>query len=241
MSTLVLLSLFLAAAPPPAAPPIRLRVGGEFVQAVEGMERVTVKDPSIADVRGLGPDKLWIQALSEGTTSIQVTGRRDRDLTVVVEPVVTARVAGRLELRSGEVGTLRVPGLVRFLVGDGTCLGVERAGEELVLRGRRPCETNVLVTLKDGKQESYPVEVVGNATPSAKHDAVLELAVDRETVLSQPGLASAWSENPKVADVRIVSEAAFVVRGTAPGETVVHFQVGKGVEARKVRVAKGAK
>jgi hypothetical protein len=54
-------------------------------------------------------------------------------------------------------------------------------------------------------------------------------------------LAGAWSENPKVADVRIVSEAAFVVRGTAPGETVVHFQVGKGVEARKVRVAKGAK
>ena len=66
------------------------------------------------------------------------------------------------------MGTLRVPGLERFLVGDATCLKVERSGEELVLRGLRPGETNVLVTLKDGKQESYPVEVLGPASLAAK-------------------------------------------------------------------------
>ena len=60
MLTLCLV-VILAAAPTAPDTPIRLRVGGEYIRAVEGVERFTVKDPSIVDIRSLGAGKLWIQ------------------------------------------------------------------------------------------------------------------------------------------------------------------------------------
>lgn len=129
------------APPPPRA--LSLVRGEMSAVAVEGVERVAIADPAVADVLILSEDQLLIQATGAGRTNLIIWDRRGQTtFHLTVEDPVPAQVAQELQRLLGQMGLASVQ--------------VKREGPNLFLTGEVLTEEDLgrleqLLTAYDGQ------------------------------------------------------------------------------------------
>lgn len=66
---------------------MRLTVGGQHTLKVKGLHRITVENPEVADLRGLGPGEIVVLGIAPGhTTLILEVGPATSKIEVDVTP-----------------------------------------------------------------------------------------------------------------------------------------------------------
>ncbi|RKH80381.1 hypothetical protein D7X99_22190 [Corallococcus sp. AB032C] len=72
---------------PPADETLTLKKGAKQVLTVQGMSRVALGDPSVADVKTTGKDGVEVSALAKGTTTLIIWGSdgKRRTYRIVVD------------------------------------------------------------------------------------------------------------------------------------------------------------
>ena len=121
LKIITLLSLVALTTEASAEQTIRLDVGQQRILTYRNMDKVAVGDSNVADVRRLGKNRILIQAVSSGSTSIIIIRRQMPKLTFRI-------IVSKLDPH-------KLVRLVKKILGDMEGVKIRRVGEQVYLDG----------------------------------------------------------------------------------------------------------
>jgi Flp pilus assembly secretin CpaC len=159
-----------------AQKPLQLAVGTQKSLTLQGIQRVALGDPAIADIKTIGQSELLVIGLSAGHTTLLVWKRGVQapekfDISVtgpghlappapVLAEDTTPPPSYSPVLKVGEKATRPTPKLARVAVGDPDVADISTGDSTLTLTGGKPGQTTVLLWFEDGHRESWAISVV---------------------------------------------------------------------------------
>lgn len=146
-------------APPPSEKKIvRLQVGGVVTFVVEAIA-TTADDPSLVRVFGQ-PANIAVVGKKVGKTTLHVQTKKE---VVDVDVEVIAGEPATRALAIGETHPLSMKGVKEYSVGlpDIVTTAATTDGTQLLVTGRKPGSTTVLMIGRDGKHQTHEIIVVG--------------------------------------------------------------------------------
>lgn len=159
-----------------AQQPLTLGVGTQKTLHFQGLQRVALGDPVIADVKTIGNSELLVIGLKAGHTTLQVwrTGQTTPEkLAITVSGPGVAVAPGPTlaadttpppsfspTLKVGEVATRPTANLQRVAIGDPSIADLKTGTGTVTLEGVAKGQTNVLLWFTDGHREQWQVTVV---------------------------------------------------------------------------------
>lgn len=138
---------------------VRIQVGGVITFVVEAVT-TTADDPSLVRVYGQ-PNAIAVVGHKIGKTTLHVQTKKDGTEDVDVE-VIAGEPATRA-LAIGETHPLSMKGVKEYSVGlpDIVATVATTDGSQLLVTGRKPGTTTILMIGKDGKNQKHEIVVVG--------------------------------------------------------------------------------
>jgi hypothetical protein len=156
--------------PQEAQTPLSVPVGGEVRLHLTGLQRVTVGDAAVANVRVEGKDEVVVIGVAAGQTTMlawppRASAPQAFAVTVSVSPAQEPEPEPApgppplpIFLGLGEEMTRAAPGMTRSAIGDSDIVGLTPVADGLVLKGLKAGTTTVLVWL-GGRRETWQVTV----------------------------------------------------------------------------------
>lgn len=147
-------------APPPSEKKsVRIQVGGVITFVVEAVA-VTADDPNLVRVYGQ-PTNIAVIGKKIGKTTLHVQTKKEGTQDVDVE--VIAGEPGTRALAIGETHSFSMKGVKEYSVGlpDVVSAVATSDGTQLLVTGRKPGTTTILMIGKDGKNTTHEIIVVG--------------------------------------------------------------------------------
>jgi hypothetical protein len=149
----------MAAPPPEERKNVKLQVGGVVTFVVEAVT-TTADDPSLVRIFGQGTS-IAVVGKKVGKTTLHVQTKKSE--TVDVDVDVAPGEPTTRALAVGETFPLSMKGVKEFSVGlpDIVVTAQTTDGAQLLVTGKKPGTTTILLIRKDGKNESHEFVVVG--------------------------------------------------------------------------------
>ncbi len=238
---------------------LTLRVGEKRSFNLPGVAQIAVDDATV--IEGTAKDDhLDVEAHHAGSARILVLLKNDQWVTFHVKvgagdvpegPVLEAlpNEGEPLMLRIGERRAFETPGIARLPLNPGGPYDVKVTGKQVELRGLVAGRAMFELWLQGGKHLSIPVVVEGVAgatqvaAPVRRSDFLngeaVQVPVNGEQLVKVLDVESVSVEDDDVAEVRIVADGRFVVRGLADGETHVLVRRAGRVYSYPVNVTSG--
>jgi serine/threonine-protein kinase len=151
--------------PPPALPAThttQLFPGAQKVISAPDLNRVSVEDADIVDVKTLGKDQLLLIGMKPGRTDVKLI---DSQGLVTHETVIVDARNPTLSLAIGETKHMVIPGIERIAIGDSDICDVKTVGnDEMLLIGHAEGTTTLLVWTRsappaDSQRQAWDVVV----------------------------------------------------------------------------------
>lgn len=204
----------------PAA--VELLEEAQLVLQVQGIQRIAIGDPGIADVKTIGGDEVLVIGGEAGKTTLVVwrkDGSRHEVLITVKRGQREAVDVEAVELANGEIKTLKATGLTAVTVGDPKVVEASLRSGQLQLRALAPGRSDVVLARKAG-DVNLVVEVGAVMTLTGvqlKTGGAVVLMIDRAT--------GATSTNPAICEAKVPSTGRVSLRGLKPGKTSIEVIV----------------
>jgi Flp pilus assembly secretin CpaC len=147
-------------APPPSEKKrVRIQVGGVVTFVVDAVA-TTADDPSLVRVFGQ-PTNIAVIGKKLGKTTLHVQTKEDGVIDVDVE--IAAGEPATRAVAIGETHTMSMLGVKEYSVGlpDLVATATTTDGTQLLVTGKKPGTTTILLIGKDGKSRSHELVVVG--------------------------------------------------------------------------------
>jgi hypothetical protein len=147
------------APPPDARKKVRIQVGGVVTFVVEAAA-TTADDPSLVRVFGQ-PTNIAVIGKKLGKTTLHVQTKKDGVIDVDVEVVAGEPTTRAIAI--GETFAMSMNGVKEYSVGlpDLVATATTTDGTQLLVTGKKPGTTTILLIGKDGKNHSHEIVVVG--------------------------------------------------------------------------------
>jgi serine/threonine-protein kinase len=208
--------------PVPEGRSILLRVGVERVFDIDGIQRVAVGDPSIADVKTVGSDQILMTGGRSGTTTLDVltVSGQHKSWIVNVEEWGSSEPerglpAASIELNREQRRVWETSGVTRVAVMNGAVASVDYNADVLSLTGGQSGFTTLLVWT--GKE--LHTSVIRVATPD---EVVLKPKMkDR---LDDVFFDGATIGDSAVATLKTLEDGHVEILGLRPGRTTLLFK-----------------
>lgn len=199
----------------------------EQIISLPGIQRLAVGDPQVADVKNLGSDQVLITGATAGKTTLVAwlkDGQRREFAINVKRGEREAADVEALELKQGELKTLKATGVTGLALGDPRVLEATLRGGRLQLRARGPGRCDV-VLVREGGDAKIVVEVAPREGAAVLTLGGVQLKAGQSVALTIEGATGATSKNPASLEAAVPAPGRVSLRALTAGHTTVEATI----------------